>query len=106
MSSLVSCLRTENVVEIETDSTTRNCAKQKQNEGFLMYESSAMSQANRPSIGASHRSIPHRFLHRMAVAGWGAIFCVTLQVLSTPAPAAEPATRPNIVLIMADDNSQ
>lgn len=69
----------------------------KLNKGFFMSRLPATTQAG------CRRSFLSHLLHRITTPILGLAVCVSTQTVCTPSLAAESSTRPNIVLILADD---
>lgn len=62
-----------------------------------------MSRFSATTQAGCRRSLPRRARHGMVMPVTGLVFCVLTQAICSPALAAESGARPNIVLVMADD---
>jgi len=68
-----------------------------------MFPFLSMTQADQPSVGARRRSFPRHLLHRITTLAISAVVVLVALIINLQRVNADQASRPNIVLLLADD---
>ncbi len=68
-----------------------------------MFQFLAITQADQGTVGARRRLLPRRLLHRLTTLPISAAVALVAQLIYAQAVNADQPSRPNVVLIMADD---